>query len=298
MLQSILEDVKREFRSGHMVTQIIIVNIVIWIAINIIKLLFTLLSEGAATPEIYYTIRDFFLISNSPLHVLTHPWAFITTNFIHEGFGHIFWNMLLFYWFGKIIGDLIGDRKILPMYLLSGIAGCLAYFIFMNTGFFGQGQITPALGASASVMGIILGSAVTSPNYSMNLILLGPVKLMYVAGALFLIDIFALSPGSGGPIAHLGGALFGAFFINQMRRGRDWSEPVNNLIDKIQNFAGSLRSDEERPVKKRKKRTSNNEPLSVSHQERVDQILEKIKQSGYDSLTAEEKEFLFLASKK
>ena len=298
MLQTIIEDMKREFKSGHMVTQIIIVNVSIWIAINVIKLLFTLLSEGAVTPEIYYTIRDFFLISNSPLHVLTHPWAFITTNFIHEGFGHIFWNMLLFYWFGKIVGDLIGDRKILPLYLLSGIAGCLAYFIFMNTELFGQGQISPALGASASVMGVILASAWTSPQYSMNLILLGPVKLMYVAGALFLIDIFALSPGAGGSIAHIGGALFGAFFINQMRRGRDWSVPVNNLLDKIQNFAGSLRSDEERPVKSKKKKKSNNEPLSFSHQERVDQILEKIKQTGYDSLTAEEKEFLFLASKK
>jgi len=266
--------------------------------INIIKLLFTLLSEGAVTPDIYYTIRDFFLISNSPLHVITHPWTFITTNFIHEGFGHIFWNMLLFYWFGKIVGDLIGDRKILPLYLLSGIAGCLAYVLLMFTDYFGQGQVTPALGASASVMGVILAAAVTSPHYSMNLILLGPVKLMYVAGALLLIDIFALSPGAGGSIAHIGGALFGAFFINQMRRGRDWSEPVNNLIDKVQNFGASLRNDNDQPIKPKRKKKSNNEPLSFSHQERVDQILDKIKQTGYDSLTSEEKEFLFLASKK
>jgi len=297
MLESILEDMKREFRSGHMVTRIIIVNVCIFVGINTIKLLFTLFNAGVA-PDIYYSIRDFFLISNSPLHVLTHPWTFITTNFIHEGFGHIFWNMLLFYWFGKIIGDLIGDRKILPLYLLSGIAGCLAYFIFMNTGFFGQGQITPALGASASVMGIILGAAVTSPHYSMNLIFLGPVKLMYIAGALFFIDLIALEPGAGGAIAHLGGALFGAFFVNQLRRGRDWSVPINNIIDKIKNFGSSLRSNDDQSVNRKKRKSSNTEPLSVSHQERVDQILDKIKQSGYDSLTAEEKEFLFLASKK
>ncbi len=297
MVDSILEDLKREFRSGHMVTRIVIVNVAIFIFINIIRLLFVLTNAGQV-PQLYKSIRDFFLISNSPLHVLTHPWGFITTNFIHEGFSHIFWNMLLFYWFGKIVGDLIGDRKILPLYLLSGIAGCLAYFIFMNTGFFGQGQITPALGASASVMGVIIASAVTSPNYSMNLILLGPVKLMYIAGALFFIDIFALSPGSGGPIAHIGGALFGGFFINQMRRGRDWSEPVNNIIDKVQNFFGRLTDREERPIKKQKRNKSKSEPLSFSHQERVDQILDKIKDNGYDSLTAEEKEFLFLASKK
>jgi len=206
--------------------------------------------------------------------------------------------MLLFYWFGKILGDLIGDRKILPLYFLSGIAGCLAYFIFMNTQFFGGGQITPALGASASVMGIIIASAVTSPHYSMNLIFLGPVKLMYIAGALFLIDIFALSPGAGGPIAHLGGALFGGFFINQMRKGRDWSEPVNNLIDKIKNFAGSLRSDEIESKRPSKSKSTRKDQTPFSHQERVDQILEKIKKTGYDSLTDEEKKFLFLASKK
>ena len=297
MVQSLLEDLKREFKSGHMVTRIIIVNVVIWIGVNTIKLIFKMTNNGIVS-DTYLNIRDFFLISNDPIHVITHPWAFITTNFIHEGFGHIFWNMILFYWFGKIVGDLIGDRKILPIYLLSGFAGCLFYFLLMNTAFFGGGEIHPALGASASVMGIIMASAVTSPNYSMNLIFLGPVKLMYIAAVLFLIDIFTLAPGSGGAIAHIGGALFGGFFITQMRKGNDWSVPVNNLVDKIKNFAGSLRTDENDASSTKHKRRSNKEPLSVPHQERVDQILEKIKASGYDSLTAEEKEFLFLASKK
>lgn len=294
MLESIFEDVKREFRSGHMVTRIIIANIFIWIGINFLRLIFKIFN-GGTTPEVYYSIRDFFLISNDPIHILTHPWAFVTTNFIHEGLGHIFWNMLLFYWFGKIIGDLIGDRKILPLYLLAGFAGCLAYFIGMNIPLFGQNMITPALGASASVMGVIVAAGVLSPEYEFNLILLGRVKMKFVVMALVLIDVFALGPGAGGPIAHLGGAAFGAFFITQLRSGRDWSEPVNNLIDKIKNFFGGLSSSEGRS---RGKRKSDNQHLSVSHQERVDQILEKIKAQGYESLTEEEKEFLFLASKK
>lgn len=296
MFESIIEDLRREFRSGHMVTRIIIVNVVIWIAINFLKLIFKIFNAGT-TPEVYLDIRNFFLISNDPIHVLTHPWAFVTTNFIHEGLGHIFWNMLLFYWFGKIIGDLIGDRKILPLYLLAGLAGCLTYFIGMNIPFFGQNMITPALGASASVMGVIVAAGVLSPDYVFNLILLGPVKMKFVVLALVLIDVFALGPGAGGPIAHLGGAAFGAFFISQMRAGKDWSIPVNNLIDKIRSFFGSLGTDRGSTTK-RTKRKSDSSEMSISHQERVDEILDKIKAQGYESLTEEEKEFLFLASKK
>lgn len=296
MVQALLDDLKREFSSGHMVTKIIIWNVVIFFVVNLLRLLFML----SGTNDIYVDVRDFFLVSNDPIHVLTHPWSFITSNFIHEGLGHIFWNMWLFYMFGKILGDLIGDRKILPLYLLSGIVGCLFYFLFMNMPFFGEGVVTPALGASASVMGIIMAAGFTSPHYKINLLLIGSVKLMYVSAVLFFIDIIALAPQAGGPIAHIGGGLFGGLFVYLMRNGTDLSDPVNNFIERIQNFAGSLRSDEPTPTTTKKTRTRKNtkEPLPFTHQERVDQILEKIKASGYESLTDEEKEFLFLASKK
>ena len=295
MVQALLDDLKREFSSGHMVTKIIIWNVVIFFGINILRLIFMISDAGG----IYEGVRDFFLISNDPIHILTHPWAFITTNFIHEGLGHIFWNMWLFYMFGKILSDLIGERKILPLYLLAGMVGCLCYFLFMNMPFFGEGVITPALGASASVMGIIMAAGWAAPHYKINLLLIGSVKLMHIAVVLFFIDIIALAPQAGGPIAHIGGALFGGLFIYLMRAGTDLSDPVNNIIDRIQNFAGSLRSDEDPPMNQKKQaKRKPKEPLPFSHQERVDQILEKIKASGYESLTAEEKEFLFLASKK
>ena len=178
MVQALLDDLKREFTSGHMVTKIIIWNVVIFFGINLLRLAFLLVSGDAS---FYTSIRDFFLISNDPIHILTHPWAFITTNFIHEGFGHIFWNMWLFFIFGKIVGDLIGDRKILPLYLLSGISGCVFYFLFMNMPFFGQGVITPALGASASVMGVIMAAGYASPHYKINLLFIGSVKLMHLS---------------------------------------------------------------------------------------------------------------------
>lgn len=296
MVASLLDDLKREFQSGHMVTRIVLVNVAIFIIINIVKIIFMMATGGI--PQAYLDIRDFFLISNDPIHVLTHPWTFITTNFMHEGLGHIFWNMLLFYWFGKIVGDLLGDRKILPLYLLSGMAGCMAYILVMNLPFFGEGQIVHALGASASVMGVIIAAAVTSPHYQMNLILIGPVKLMYIAAVLFLIDVFALQRGAGGVVAHIGGALFGGFFVAQLRAGNDWSAPVNRWIEKIYNFVGRLRSDENNQQRQTGKRNEKNNAQSISHQERVDFILDKIKATGYDSLTPEEKEFLFLASKK
>ncbi|MBT8218557.1 MAG: rhomboid family intramembrane serine protease [Bacteroidia bacterium] len=293
MLQSIIDDVRREFRTGNMVTRLIIVNVVVFIIINVLKLVFRLTNAGKI-PEVYFDIRNFFCVSTSWLHDITHPWVFITSNFLHEGFFHIFWNMLLFFWFGRIVGDLIGDRKILPLYLLGGIFGCLAFFVGMNLPILGSGVETYALGASASVMAVIVAAAVISPDYTLHLLFLGPVKMKYIAIVLVLIDVFALSPGSGGPIGHLGGAAFGAIFVGQMRAGRDMSVPVNRFFDRLSGFVGKVKDSGQHNSRKKKIQVEE----EFTHQERVDAILDKIKAKGYESLTKEEKEFLFHASKK
>ena len=294
MLQSIIDDARREFRTGNMVTRLILINVIAFICINILKLLFRLSNSGTI-PEVYYDIRNFFCVSTDFLHNITHPWVFVTTNFLHEGFFHLFWNLLLFYWFGRIVGDLIGDKKILPLYLLGGIFGCLIFFLGMNLDLFGGGVETYALGASASVMAVIVAAAVISPDYTIHLLFLGPVRMKYIAFVLVLIDLFALSPGSGGPIGHLGGAAFGAIFVKQMRAGRDMSVPVNRFFERVNGFLRRLKG-QGGSTSKLKKRVLTEEELT--HQEKVDAILDKIKAKGYESLTKEEKEFLFHASKK
>ncbi|MEL6924864.1 MAG: rhomboid family intramembrane serine protease, partial [Bacteroidota bacterium] len=255
---------------------------------------------------------QFLALSSDGWYNLTHPWVIITSMFLHEGFWHILWNMLFLYWFGRIVGDLIGDHHILPLYLLAGIAGGLAFFI--TASILPYGEFTRfALGASGAVMGIVVASAVTHPDNIMHLILIGPVKLKYVVAVLVFLDLIGIAnlSNTGGHFAHIGGALFGWFYISRLRSGQDLSVPVNNFVNSIGNFfRGLVKSDPQKPRRKREavfkkmKPRGSARPNSVtdtedfSHQERLDAILEKIKKKGYDSLTDEEKDFLYNASKK
>ncbi len=304
MLSSIWEDLKREFRSGNMVTRLIIINFIGFVFINIVRLV----ALGFGGDVANEAIRAFSM-SSDWYYLLTHPWVLITHMFIHLSFlGHLLFNMLFLYWFGRILGDFLGDHRILPVYLLGGFAGALAYFIFGNL-FFGPGLgVLPAYGASAAVMGIVVASGVLAPDYIIRLLFIGDVKLKFVVMVLVLIDLFAIPDhNAGGHIAHLGGAVFGAFFIIQLRNGNDLSEPVNKLLANIVNFfkptpVGAKTRKQTvvykniRVNKRKDDSVSGEDP--ASYQERLDAILDKIKETGYKSLTAEEKEFLQRASKK
>lgn len=324
MVTSIWDDLKKEFSSGNMITRLIIINVAIFVVINLVKVGFAVTYAGESS--LTNGFQDFlhlFCMSSDGWYLLTHPWIPITSMFLHEGFWHIVWNMLFLYWFGKIVGGFIGDHHVLPLYLLSGLAGGFAFYlsdvlIYGDTNF--------ALGASGAVNGIILASAIIAPDYIMRLLFIGDVKLKYIVGVLLFLDVIAIADNinTGGHFAHLGGALFGWFYIYQLRSGGfDMSGPVNNIINAFQTFfqnilgfftgkKNKLRVEYKNPKSKPASRSrssmsgfgrsrgnakSDNSP-DLPHQERVDAILEKIKKTGYESLTAEEKEFLFNASKK
>lgn len=315
MFDSIWEDIKREFSYGNMVTRLVIINIVIFVSVNLVRL-FLFLGNGGEVPAVYDDFLHFFCMSSDWFHVLTHPWGIFTSIFLHEGIWHVLWNMLFLYWFGRIVGDFIGNQRILPLYLLGGLIGGIFYFL--SAQFLPMGPY--ALGASGAVMAIVVAAGTIAPDYIMRLLFLGDVKLKYIVAVLVFLDLIGIanSTNTGGHFAHLGGAAFGAFFVTQLRKGNDWALPVNNLMDKIKNF---FKGDSSPKASKRRKprmayknpearkrtfsrsRRANNvsdnkTAEGLSHQERVDSILDKIKQSGYESLTAEEKEFLFNASKK
>ena len=315
MLQSIWDDVRRELDKGNMITRLIIINIAVFVAINLVNLILFIANGGTPSP-LYQTILHFFCMSSDWKFFLTHPWGLFTSMFLHEGFFHILWNMLFLYWFGRIVGDFIGDQRILPLYLLGGIAGGALFFISANLLPYGAGG-SFALGASAGVMAIVVAAGTISPDYIMRLLFIGDVKLKYIVAVLVFLDLILIPRGgnTGGHFAHLGGALFGYIFVAQLRSGNDMSRPVNNILDSISGFFERLFSGQggrkrpkvvyRNPSKKRPRRSAKGSAASDSgqsrgsvDQEKVDAILDKIKQSGYDSLTAEEKEFLFNASKK
>ena len=312
MFDSIWKDVKKEFSYGNMISRIIIVNVALFMVLNLVKLAL-FFAGGGNLPEFYETFRNFFLVSSDWRHNLTHPWGIFTSMFLHEGVFHILFNMLFLYWFGRIVGDFIGDQRVLPLYLLGGLAGVAAYFISANIMPFGALGGRYALGASAAVMSIVVASGMIAPDYVMRLLFLGDIKLKYIVTALVFIDMISLANNvnTGGHFAHLGGALFGLFFVLRLREGSDLAVPVNRLLDKIYNlFKGTKQKTPPKRkgprmayknVSKTRKRAKGNaatDAHDLSHQEQVDAILDKIKRSGYESLSAAEKEYLFNASKK
>nr|MBS0038292.1 rhomboid family intramembrane serine protease [Saprospiraceae bacterium] len=303
MFKSISSDIKREFRYGNMVTRLILINIGVFVAINIVKLILNGLNAGETSP-IFLKILYGLSISDDWWHNLTHPWVIFTSMFLHEGFWHILWNMLFLYWFGRIIGDFIGDNKIFPLYLMGGLAGSLGFFAAANLLPMFTASSYFAMGASGAVMAIVMAAGVLAPDYQMRLLLIGLVKLKYIVAAIIFIDIISIANNinTGGHFAHLGGVAFGWYFIYSLRQGVDLSKPVNGAIDSFLDWLSSENKPKRaklRTVRGGKKSESQNPPIrSASLQEKVDEILDKIRESGYESLTEEEKETLFQASKK
>ena len=315
MFTSIWEDLKREFSQGNMVTRIILANLFVFVTIVVAKLVLGFPIAGSQT-TIYDNIVHWLSLSSDWKEALLRPWTWITSMFLHEGLMHILWNMILLYFFGRIVGDLIGDQKVLPIYILGGLAAGLVYFISANILPYAAGTTHYALGASGAVMAMVLTAGVVAPDYVVRLILLGDVKIKYIAAFLLLVDLIAIgnNMNTGGHFAHLGGAAFGWFFVYQLRNGVDYSIGFNSFFTKVGNLfrgkvnaAGRSASARAKSTKKKPKFTiirgssaakGEQAVPDVTHQEKLDTILDKIKVNGYESLTKDEKEFLFDASNK
>lgn len=298
MVQSIIDDVKREFAQGNIITRLVIINGIVFIAINLVHLFISLSNAGEISP-LYRDILHFFCVSSDFMHNLTHPWVFVTSIFLHEGFWHLLWNMLFLYWFGKIVADLIGDSKIFPLYLLGGLVGCLVFWASAQIMPYGGVRPIFALGASAGVMAIVMAAGMIAPEYNMRLLLIGDVKLKYVVAVLILLDLFGIggNTNTGGHFAHLGGVFMGWFFVRQLQQGNDWSEGINGFTEKINQFfrdepKSSRRKRDTKLVVKHSYKQKTEELSDYEVQEQVDRILDKIKEVGYPNLTQAEKDFL------
>jgi membrane associated rhomboid family serine protease len=300
MANQVIEDIKFKLRSGNPITRLIILNVVVFLFLSLLRIL--LFVSGKSL--LMYEINDFF-VSNLTLPLsfsglISRPWTLITYMFTHIDLMHIFWNMITLFWFAKILSDFTSSNKIIPLYLLGGIIGalltiCLIEFVPM----FHLLKNVPLLGASAGVTAIIIASAVLVPNFQINLLFVGGVKLIYVALFVLFLDILNVASYSniGGNLAHLGGALMGFIFIQQYKNGNDLAKPFNRFFDWIKNRANTNRA----KMKVAYKRTNKDEEFNYQKkvtQEKVDEILDKISQSGYESLTKEEKDILFKASNK
>ena len=298
MFGSIQDDIKQSFRSGNMITRLIIINVAVFVVTALVS---------SFAPTFYNgTFIHWIAVPGDPISLLFKPWTIITYMFVHSGLWHIFWNMVIMYWFGRIVGDMIGDKHILPIYIIGGLAGAVAYIVSY---YFLIGQVgTYMVGASAAIMALVIIAGRINPEKQLNLLLIGPVRIKYVILAFILMDLVFIGKNSntGGHIAHIGGMVMGWFYYNQIGQGNDIEKRINGIVDWIaQLFQSNPSPRRKSPLKVKFKsdkiKTMSDHRSSSSSdslQQEVDKILEKIKREGYESLTDAEKETLYQASKK
>lgn len=298
-----LEEFKNAFqRYNNAHVQLIIINVVIFMLMGVLFVL----AKMTGTPQIFTIVYDQFTLPSMLSEFIKEPWTLLTYSFAHYfnfngndvGIFHILMNMLVFYWFGRLFVEYLGSDKLIALYVLGGLAGGLLYIGMYNTIPFFIAQPSILVGASASVYAVVVAVATLLPNYTFFLLFLGPVRIKYIA-AFFIAISFLSSVGSnaGGNIAHLGGALIGFVYMKQLQSGINWGNWITITIDWFKDlFKPRARVKVSYRKENDAQQKSKGKP-SVS-QDELDAILDKISAGGYESLTKEEKEKLFNASKK
>ncbi|MEA3496766.1 MAG: rhomboid family intramembrane serine protease [Bacteroidota bacterium] len=290
-------------KSNNIIYKLILINVIFFVIVGIVRLGF-FLSTGETYSNGYLQFWNNLSLSADSSTTVTKPWTLITYMFMHSGFFHIFWNMVILYWFGSIFREYQNDEKVLSTYILGGLTGGIFYLIiYQFIPFLGdKAPLLGMVGASASVLAILVAAATLTPNYSINLLFIGAVKLKYIAIALIVIDIISFPEGNyGGHIAHLGGALYGFIFVRQLQKGKDIGSWINKLLFSIKEAFKSQKKTKFKTYKgngKKEQSKPKSTARNIADQKEIDDILDKISQSGYDSLSEKEKERLFDASKK
>ncbi|MDX2003197.1 MAG: rhomboid family intramembrane serine protease [Chitinophagales bacterium] len=299
--RSWFDELKEQVNTEKMLTRIILVNVGVFVAVNLFMFICLLITgdKARAFDLTYIYLLQWLELPGSVVRLLQRPWVLATNLFTHFDFFHLLFNMLNLFWFGSILHEYIGPKKLLPLFFYAGIVGGLLFILSANILPF-MSPYESGMGASASVMGIIVAAATLLPEHEIRLLLIGDVKLKFLAAILVLLDLLLIhDSNTGGHIAHLGGALFGFIYIRQMRVGHDWSIPFNRMLDffrGIQRRFGKRR--QPRVVYKRESTIGRkSSTMTRNKQEQIDAILDKINRSGYDSLSKEEKAFLFQAGK-
>lgn len=284
-----LDEIKKSFKNGSALTKLIYLNLAVFLAVKLLGVIFFLLSVSPT-----FSLANWLAVPADITNLIYKPWTVFTYMFLHLGFLHILFNLLILYWFGIIFLQYFDDKKLLSLYLVGGLAGAALYILFFNIFPVFQAHVSMSimLGASASVMAIVMATAVYAPNYTVNLMFIGPVQLKYIAIFYVVLDVLSIaSDNSGGHIAHLGGALFGYLYISQMKKGKNITRGFDRFMDKI--FSLFKPRQKFKVTYKRPMTDYDYNKSKAEKQKDIDKILDKIAKSGYDSLSKSEKEILF-----
>jgi len=316
---SLLDELKDTFRhSENRLNQLILINLGVFLVMKIAVVVLTLFKLHTGW---YDSLSRALGVPASLQLLIQRPWSPITYMFIHSDFFHLLFNMMWLYGIGNILQSLLGARRILAIYIAGGLAGAVVFILAFNLLPLFQGlRDHYAVGASASVLAVVVGAATLSPDYPIRLFLLGNVRLRYLALAMVVMDLLSLSgSNAGGHFAHLGGAVFGYVYIKRLQQGQNLGLWIEQFFDAWPRFMARKKDDSKgrsighasrgplrvvkspspvatTAVNRGTARGSSDLTPRVSQQE-IDAVLDKISKRGYDSLNASEKEILFRASR-
>ncbi|MDR0765920.1 MAG: rhomboid family intramembrane serine protease [Odoribacteraceae bacterium] len=281
--------IRRAFKQGSPLARLLYINAGLYLFLA----LFQALAWLAGVEDTGQILLQYLGVPSDLARLSRAPWTLLTYMFTHFGFLHLLFNMLWLYWFGSIFQERLPGR-ITGVYLLGGVTGACIYILSYNIfpPFASTRLVSSAIGASGAVMAIVFAVCTYLPNHRIYIFLIGPVRLAHLALFTVIVDLVSIPRGNaGGHVAHLGGALLGCLFAFAARRGVDitrWPLPrrkkharrKSNMHVKYRKETAGM-SDHEYNIERKKR------------DDRVNEILDKISRSGYDSLTKEEREILF-----
>ena len=286
------QNVLYKFKTLNIANKLIVINIAVFLLFFIASFLFNTSNE---------VLMQWFVLPEEPIEVLKQPWSLFTYSFLHGGFMHILFNMIWLNFFSKFILNLFSEKRFLTVYLSGALYGGLLFVTAYNVFPVFQSKAGYLLGASASVSALMVFAATYSPNISFRFFMV-TIKLWQLAVGLFLLDLFRLGSGTnpGGMLSHIGGAVFGYLYAVQLAKGNDIGLWFEKIVASLANLFKTRKNTPFRKVHKTPKNTSKKKTTSVKdeRQIKIDGILDKIGKSGYESLTKQEKDFLFKAGDK
>lgn len=285
---NILDDLKMQYRLGGIAIKMIFWNI----GCFLVSLIFFYQYSGG-----FFDFPNWLALSSESSVFIVKPWTFLTYAFFHDSFLHLFFNMIVLNFASYLFLTFFSAKQYLGVYILSAIFAGLIFALGFNLL-----QLSGAIvGASAAIMGLLMAATTYNPLMEVRLLLVGNVKLWHVTAVIIILDLMQFRLGnSGGHISHLAGAFFGFVYVKLLQNGTDLSKIISSVLD----FFANLFKKPLTPFKKVHKNYKKpiGKPVSKivvkdKKQQQIDEILDKISQSGYDSLNQEEKEFLFQAGK-
>lgn len=291
--EGIRKGIKNSFLKGSSLTRLIYINIGVFLVLKIMHVVAALSGSGK---DFYSWLLEWVGVPADPEYLLYRPWTLVTYMFTQFDFIHLLFNMLWLYWFGSFFLNYFSERKLTGVYLLGGLAGAALYVVAYNIfPAFTLARLSSwAIGASASVMAVVFAVCTYLPQHKVYIFLIGPVKLIYLALFTALIDVVSIPAGNaGGHIAHLGGALFGYLFILGVKSNRDITSGFTfpGFVKRLFSRRKKLKVEYRKKVTEMDDREYNEH--KKQYDDRINEILDKISRSGYESLTREEKGILF-----